>query len=162
MFICMCMCVLVCACTLLIYENWSMNDQLILLQMSKCGMWFLWIEFAQIINSISIVISHYAQQQRICLQCRRHGFNWGLRKTPWRRKQQLTLVFLLEKSHGQRNLLGYSPCSHKESDTTEQLSTHSTNIMTLFTVKIFKKKLNLDYTFSQCFKKNPTFTLNFV
>ena len=31
----------------------------------------------------------------------------------------------LEKSHGQRNLVGYGPCSHKESDTTERLSMHT-------------------------------------
>lgn len=33
------------------------------LDLSKYGMWFLWIEFSQIINNISIVISHYAQEQ---------------------------------------------------------------------------------------------------
>ena len=31
----------------------------------------------------------------------------------------------LEKSHGQRSLVGYSPWDRKELDTTEQLSTHS-------------------------------------
>ena len=30
----------------------------------------------------------------------------------------------LENPHGQRSLVGYSPRSHKESDKTEQLSTH--------------------------------------
>ena len=30
-------------------------------------------------------------------------------KIPWRRRWQLTLVFLLEKSHGQRSLTGYGP-----------------------------------------------------
>ena len=30
----------------------------------------------------------------------------------------------LEHPHGQRSLVGYSPWGHKESDTTEQLSTH--------------------------------------
>ena len=30
-------------------------------------------------------------------------------------------VLLLGKSHGQRSLVGYSPCGCKESDTTEQL-----------------------------------------
>ena len=30
-------------------------------------------------------------------------------KIPWRKKQQTTPVFLPEKSHGQRNLAGYSP-----------------------------------------------------
>ena len=29
----------------------------------------------------------------------------------------------LENPHGQRSLVGYSPCGHKELDTTEQLST---------------------------------------
>ena len=39
-------------------------------------------------------------------------------KTPWR-KWQPTPIFLLEKSHGQRSLVGYSPWGRKESDTTE-------------------------------------------
>ena len=30
-----------------------------------------------------------------------------------------TPVFLSEESHGKRNLAGYSPWGHKESDTTE-------------------------------------------
>ena len=33
-------------------------------------------------------------------------------------------VFLPGESHGQRSLVGYSPRGHKESDMTEQLSTH--------------------------------------
>ena len=44
---------------------------------------------------------------------------------PWRRKWQPTLVFLPGESHGQRNLAGYSPWGHKESDMTERLSTHT-------------------------------------
>ena len=43
----------------------------------------------------------------------------------WRRKRQYTPGFLPGKSHGQRSLAGYSPQGHKESDTTEQLTTHS-------------------------------------
>ena len=39
----------------------------------------------------------------------------------WRRKWQLTPVFLPGASHGQRSLAGYSPWGHKESDMTEQL-----------------------------------------
>ena len=46
-------------------------------------------------------------------------------KIPWSRKWQPTPVFLLEKSHGQRSLAGYGPGGHKESDTTEQLRTHT-------------------------------------
>jgi len=41
-------------------------------------------------------------------QCRRCGFDPWVRKIPWRRKWQPILVFLLEKSHGQRSLVGYS------------------------------------------------------
>ena len=39
----------------------------------------------------------------------------------WRRKWQPT-IFLPGESHGQRNLVGYSPWSYKESDTTEWLT----------------------------------------
>ena len=35
---------------------------------------------------------------------------------PWRRKWQLTPVFLPEESHGQRSLAGYSPWGPKQSD----------------------------------------------
>ena len=46
-------------------------------------------------------------------------------KIPWNREWQPTPVFLLEKSHGQRSLVVYSPWGYKDSDTTEQLSAHS-------------------------------------
>ena len=45
-------------------------------------------------------------------------------KVPWRRKWQPTPVFLPGKSHVQRSLVGYSRKGCKESDMTEQLSTH--------------------------------------
>ena len=45
-------------------------------------------------------------------------------KISWRRKWQSTPVFLPEKSHRQRSLVGYSPWGHTELDKTEQLSTH--------------------------------------
>ena len=41
---------------------------------------------------------------------------------PWKRKWPPALVFLAGIFHGQRSLAGYSPCGHKESDMTEQLS----------------------------------------
>ena len=55
-----------------------------------------------------------------CLQCRRPGFDPWVGKILWRRKWQLTPVFLPGKSHGW-SLVGYSPWGHKELDTTEQL-----------------------------------------
>ena len=44
-------------------------------------------------------------------------------KIPWRRAWQPTPVFLPGESHGQGSLVGYSPWSLKESDTTDWLST---------------------------------------
>ena len=43
----------------------------------------------------------------------------GLGRFPWRRKWQSTPVFLPGESHGQRNLVGYSPRGLKELDTTD-------------------------------------------
>ena len=43
------------------------------------------------------------------LQCRRRGFDLWVRKIPWRRKWELTLVFLPGKFHGQRSLAVYCP-----------------------------------------------------
>ena len=51
------------------------------------------------------------------------SFNTWVGKISWRRKYQSTPVFLLGKLHGQRSLLGYNLWGHKESDTTEWLST---------------------------------------
>ena len=40
------------------------------------------------------------------------------------KEMQATLIFLPEKSHGQRSLVGYSPKCLKELNVTEQLSTY--------------------------------------
>ena len=50
---------------------------------------------------------------------RRLGFNPWVRKIPWSRKWQPTLIFLPGKFHGQRRLAGCSPGGCQESDTTE-------------------------------------------
>ena len=46
-------------------------------------------------------------------------------KIPWRRKWQLTAAFLPGKSHGWRNLAGYSPGGRKESGMTETVTTQN-------------------------------------
>ena len=46
-------------------------------------------------------------------QCRWHRFDPWVGMIPWRKKWQLTPVFLPGKFHGQRNLAGYSPWGHK-------------------------------------------------
>ena len=69
--------------------------------------------------------SHWCFPLWASLQCGRPGLDpWG-GKIPWRRAWQPTPVFLPGESPGKRNLVGYSPWGHKESDTTEQLSTFS-------------------------------------
>ena len=55
--------------------------------------------------------------------CGRLGFDPWVGKIPWRRAWQPTPVFLPGESNGQRSLAGYSLWGHKESDTTERLST---------------------------------------
>ena len=42
-----------------------------------------------------------------------------VRKIPRRRKWHPTTVFLPGKFHGQRSLVGYSPCGYEELDTAE-------------------------------------------
>ena len=44
-----------------------------------------------------------------CRRHKRHSFHPWVGKIPWRRAWQLTPVFLPGESHGQRNLVGYSP-----------------------------------------------------
>ena len=53
----------------------------------------------------------------------------GSGRSPGGSKWQLTPVFLPEKSNEQRRLLGHSPKSHKESDTTEWLSMHTCKLL---------------------------------
>ena len=55
--------------------------------------------------------------RRICLQCRRPGFDPWVGKIPWRRERLPTPVFWPREFHGL-----YRPWVHKESDMTVQLS----------------------------------------
>ena len=64
----------------------------------------------------------WLRQERILLQCKRHGFDPRVRKIPWKGACQPTQVFLPGKFHGQSRLAGYSPWHPKESDTTERLT----------------------------------------
>ena len=54
----------------------------------------------------------------------------GLGRCPGREHGNSLQYSCLENPHGQRSLVGYSPWGHKESDTTEWLSTaHSTGVL---------------------------------
>ena len=74
----------------------------------------------------------------------RHRFNPWVRKIPWRRKWQPTPIFLPGESRGQRSLVGYSPCGHKESDMNEQLSTIEVLILAFSRPKHFLGSLRFD------------------
>ena len=56
---------------------------------------------------------------RICLQCKRPGFNPWVRKLLWRREWKPTPVLLPGEYHGQRSLEGYNARGCRESDITE-------------------------------------------
>ena len=64
-----------------------------------------------------------------CRRCKRHSFSLWIRKIPWGRAWLPTPVFLPGEFHGQRNLVGYSPWGHKESDTTERLYMYAPSLM---------------------------------
>ena len=57
----------------------------------------------------SALWSNFHTCKESACQCRRYGFDPWVGKILWRRKWQLTPVFLLGKFQGQRSLAGYSP-----------------------------------------------------
>ena len=73
----------------------------------------IWIYWA---SQVALVVKNLPAQSR---RRNRHGLNPWVRKTPWRRVWQPPPVFFLENPHGPRNLEGYSPWGHKQSDRTE-------------------------------------------
>ena len=64
-----------------------------------------------------ILLPRWFSDKEFAFQCRRCGFDPWVKKITWR-KWQPTPVFLPGKSHGQRNLAGYSPQGHRVSDMT--------------------------------------------
>jgi len=64
-------------------------------------------------------------KEDMCVYIYTHEFDPWIRKISWRRKWKPTLVFLPEKSHGQRSLAGYSPKGHKESDMSDWTCMHA-------------------------------------
>ena len=66
--------------------------------------------------------------------CGRPGFDPWVGMIPWRRKWQLTPVFLPGESHGLRSLVDYSPQGCKELDTTEQLHFSCTKCLLKFSI----------------------------
>ena len=72
-------------------------------------------------------------------QCRSHSFNPCIGKIPGRRKCHPSLLYLPRKSHGQRNLMGYSPwgCKRAVHDLATQQQQHTDVIHTHTTARKF-------------------------
>ena len=86
----------------------------------------LWSSPAVLMQLNPPAASQVVQWQRVHLPVqgiKRHRFKPWVRSFPWTKKWLPTPVFLTGKSHGQRNLAGYSPWCHKESRT--RLSTRA-------------------------------------
>ena len=69
--------------------------------------------------SLMLVLLRWCSGKESAHQRRRCWFDTWFRRIPWRRKLQLTPVFVPGESHGQRSLVGYSLWDYKESDMTE-------------------------------------------
>ena len=67
-------------------------------------------------SQVALVVKNLSAN---AVRCKRLRFDPWVGKIPWRRKWQLTPVFLPGESHGQRSLVGYGPESGKELDVTE-------------------------------------------
>ena len=82
---------------------------------------------------VHILASLVAQTVKSPPAMQRPRFHPWVRKIPWRRECQPTPVFLPGEPHGAWGLVGYRPWSHKEGDTTEQLThTHMCINMCVF------------------------------
>ena len=74
-------------------------------------------------NYINIMQNWWLRQWRICLQCRRPGFNAWVGKIPWRRAWKPTPIFLPGEFQGQRSLADWGPWGHKRSQSWTWLNT---------------------------------------
>ena len=69
--------------------------------------------------------SRVAQCKEFTCQCRRHGFDLWIGEIPWRRKLQLSPVFLPGEFHGQKEPSGPQAMGSWRADTTEKLKNSS-------------------------------------
>ena len=113
--------------------SWLHAPSTLILEPPKIGASTIWWMLPSIlriskVTSLAKVIynlrlSRWLSGKEPTYQCRRLRLDPWVEKIPWRRKWQPTPVFLPGESHGQRNLVGYSPRGQKESDMTEHTYT---------------------------------------
>ena len=75
--------------------------------------------------ALKIWASQVAEWQRICLSVQETWVESLIWEDPLEKETQPTIVRFPGKSHEQRSLAGYNSWSHKELDTTEQVSRHT-------------------------------------
>ena len=90
---------LVCLAILLLVRIWIVSNLLATIT-----------DIGQITTSLGFL---GGSDSKICLQCRRPGFDPWVRKIPWRTEWQPIPVFFPGESHGQRKLVGYNSWSHR-------------------------------------------------
>ena len=65
------------------------------------------------VSAVIIWLPRWHCGKESACQCRRRKFDPWIGQIPWSRKWQPNPVFLPGKSHGNRSLVGYSPCGHR-------------------------------------------------
>ena len=107
------------------------------------------------------VVAMICHQGKPSFQQYRLGLLPWVGKIPWRRKWQPAPVPLPGKSHGQRRLVGYSPCGHKELDTTEWLYFWSHILEIIVTSNIIKNFPYVSFQEFYSFKSLIHFLISF-
>ena len=87
----------------------------------------------------------------------RPGFDPCLGKILWRRKWRPTPVYMPGEFHGQRSLVGYSPCSCKESDITELLTLSPKINIFSWLLKQIPRSNGILLSLTLCFSLHPWF-----
>ena len=72
-------------------------------------------------NIVVLGLTWWLNGKEATYKCKRHGFNSWVRKNPWRRKWQLSPVFLPGKFCEKGSLEGYCLWGCKELDITEHI-----------------------------------------
>ena len=94
-----------------------------------------WLDLLAVQGTLKSLLQHHSSKASV-LWC--SAFFIVQLSHLWRRQWQPTPVLLPGKSHGRRNLVGWSPWGRKESDTTERLHFHFS--LSLFTFMHWRRK----------------------
>ena len=97
--------------------------------------------------------------ERICIQCRRPGFNPWIGKILWRKTQQSTPVFLAGQSHGQSGPGGLQSMGLQRAGQNWVTNTHMSTHLTLFKIEQHKSLYQASFRHSWARKLLKTASL---